>query len=1382
MVRNKPASSGRSTRDHLQVMREGFDPQFYFDRYLKNDAHARTQDPFEHYLGNVKDWQLDPSPAFSESLYLSQNPDVARAVDRGAYLCGFHHFIAAGMDEGAGTADAGTGPEITDPIREQTGIIESSGLFDADWYFQTCPDLADSGLTPLEHFCNYGWEKGYRPNPFFDPLWYLEQNPDALEQHGNPLIHFIAVGDAENRAPAPYFDSVWYKSKFVPEDYPRTSLAHFLENRRSGTVTPTPLFDVRYYLTTYSDVAQAKVDPFEHYLFYGFLESRDPSADFDTKYYLTRHLGGDTRVNPLVHYITEGRAAGLLTAQSDEDVSMASEVERFSRPGAYFEEANSAPRAGQPDVKLIAYYLPQFHSFPENDTWWGKGFTEWTNIARGLPRFPGHYQPRVPRDLGFYDLTNPEVMKRQVALARAAGLYGFCFYYYWFNGRRLMERPVEAFLADPKVDFPFCLMWANENWTRRWDGEENEILIAQDYETGDDTALIADFARHMKDSRYIRIGGRPLLMVYRPGLIPNVIAAVERWRKLFKELANEDPILVMAQTFGDTDPARCGFDGAIEFPPHKLTGGDEAQNQNAQVVNQKLTYFDHGFKAQVFEYDGVIASSLDRAAPSFPLIKTAVPSWDNDARRQGKGLVITGSTPAKYESWLRQLAEYARRHKFFGESFVCINAWNEWCEGAYLEPDLHFGSAYLNATYRALHSSKPVGRRKILLVGHDAFPSGSQHLLLNLAILFSSRFGIEVAFVLLGDGKMLERYRAVARVDVARSPQELRAMIAARRADGYADAVVNTTASARAVPILDGAGFQSVMLVHELPRIMKEKNLIEGARIAASIAKALVFPSQFVADRFAETIEDEIVSEIVIQPQGSYHSVEPSADARVRIRKGLGIGTDDRVLLNLGYADLRKGFDLFLQLWRQSQAGQGRTHFIWCGDIDPGLESWLGDEIRAAAASGTFHHLAFTQNVDDYYAAADVLVLTSREDPFPTVVLEAIGTGMPVVVFDGAGGIPEIVAPEIGRIVPYGDVAAMLAAAIDVTRRPPSRDETAARRQLIAQNFNFPDYGWALLEKLGVAKPRISVIVPNYNYARYLRERLRSIFEQSAPIFEVIVLDDASTDDSLAELQTLGSEFGREFALIGNKKNSGSAFEQWRRGIEAARGELVWIAEADDISDPAFLETLVRAFEDPEVIFAFSDSRAIDPDGKVIWPSYKEYYATVGPGLLTRDATMPAQEFLAEHLSVKNLIMNVSAVVWRRSALVAAMAKTKKELADLRVAGDWRLYAEACLATDGGRVCYVAEPLNSHRRHADSVTHALDSERHLAEIKLVQGVIDERLPSDGTRQTMQRRYIKELAAQFGVPADVAADLSANPSPAVPQKEPRGSSGSKRPKK
>src|ERR1044071_1700887 len=203
-------------------------------------------------------------------------------------------------------------------------------------------------------------------------------------------------------------------------------------------------------------------------------------------------------------------------------------------------------------------------------------------------------------------------------------------------------------------------MWANENWTRRWDGDEHEVLIKQDYDPDDDERLIGDFVRHFRDPRYIRVGGRPLLMIFRPGIIPDSRQAIARWRSIFQDKFGENPILVMAQAFNDLDPAVHGLDGAIEFPPHKLTA-------NMPSVNQALHYLDMDFTGKVFSYDAVAQKSVDEPMPAFPLIKTCVASWDNDARRQGTGLILDGSTPAKYESWLSHLIRKAEQAPFFGE-------------------------------------------------------------------------------------------------------------------------------------------------------------------------------------------------------------------------------------------------------------------------------------------------------------------------------------------------------------------------------------------------------------------------------------------------------------------------------------------------------------------------------------------------------------------------------------------------------------------------------------------------------------------------------------------------------------------------------------------
>ncbi len=302
------------------------------------------------------------------------------------------------------------------------------------------------------------------------------------------------------------------------------------------------------------------------------------------------------------------------------------------------------------------------------------------------------------------------------------------FYYYDFGGRRLLEAPLERFLEHADIDIGFCLMWANENWTRRWDGAEDEILIAQDYEPAHEAQRSADLARHFRDPRYIRLDGRPLLMVYRASLIPDTAATLARWRRLFATVHGENPIFVMAQTFADLDPRPFGFDAAIEFPPHKLTKG-------LPQIYAALDVYDETFEADAFAYDDVVAASLAEAAPEYPLIKTAVPSWDNDARRQGQGLTLVGSTPPKFERWLGELI--ARAEPLFGTRIVAINAWNEWTEAAYLEPDVHFGAAYLNAAARAIHRAPPPAQPEVAKVSVFVLHKGGPFPTLRLRSLFA---------------------------------------------------------------------------------------------------------------------------------------------------------------------------------------------------------------------------------------------------------------------------------------------------------------------------------------------------------------------------------------------------------------------------------------------------------------------------------------------------------------------------------------------------------------------------------------------------------------------------------------------------------------------
>ena len=1251
-----------------------------------------------------------------------------------------------GRKERGAAKPAPSSPDTEDSSKSELAsaaqLLKGLGLFDEAYYCATYPDIAAVQVDPFEHFFLYGFKEGRKPNPIFDPIWYANTYVDARDTEGQPLLHYAKAGEAEGRRPSPYFQPAWYRERYkIPAS--ESALGHYLKNR-NGPFSPIPEFDAEYYLEIYKDVASAGIDPFEHFMFHGFKEGRNPSADFDTRFYLQRYFKGKTDQNPLLHYIDHRHEEGIFPVPPDNEATIPAEIRRFTRPSSLFEEFRALPASAKPRAKILAYYLPQFHAFAENDKWWGTGFTEWTNIARGVPRFKDHYQPRIPRDLGFYSLTDIETIRRQARIAHSAGVHGFVFYYYWFNGKRLLDKPLEHLLKANDIQIPFCLMWANENWTRRWDGMEGEVLISQDYLTADDERLLSDFNRHFKDPRYIRIQGRPLLMVYRPGLIPSTARAIARWRTIFAEKFGEDPILVMSQSFDDFDPGAYGMDGAIEFPPHKLT-------KSAPLINSEALILDDAFSGQIYSYDAIAKLSISEPTPPFPLIKTAVPSWDNDARRQGTGLTIHGSTPQKYEAWLSALVEQAQRRTFFGEAIVCVNAWNEWCEGAYLEPDLHFGAAYLNATGRAatglsLDRSLP----KMLLVGHDAFPSGAQHLLLNIGRTLRSTYNLEVEYLLLGGGALEQEYRATAPVTILKQPTELSAVLQHLRERGFSSAIVNTTASGATVELLAQMGIRTVALVHELPRLLREKGLEERARAAIKSADRVVFASAFVKDRVLETLDLERHSErYVIRPQGSYREIVHGPAQAAAVRNELRLKPDGKLVLGAGYADLRKGFDLFLQLWSLVCPSNPQVHFCWAGDIDPGLKEWLGPEIDRAKATGSFHFAGFRSDMQGLYSASSVFALTSREDPFPTVALEALSAGVPVVAFAESGGIPDFLATErVGAVVPYCDVSKMARAAVEFLRNPPSDLERNRMATLIEQKFSFLDYVGDLKRLAVPSLPSISVAVPNYNYAHCLAERLSTIFDQTYPVEEIIVLDDASSDDSIPVIMRVAEERQRDLTLVVNDENSGSVFAQWARAAEMAKGEFLWIAEADDLSEPTFLSSLLGIMRsDQDIVLGFTDSKSIDGEGSHISASYKPYYATIEPGGLSRTEVFDGGEFVNRFLGVKNTILNVSSVLWRREALLRALEACRTDLGSLRMAGDWRIYLE-CLSMPRARIAYVGDPLNVHRRHAGSVTHSLKARKHIAEIEDMHCVVRKRFGPFAPTSATQKAYLDEVTDQL----------------------------------
>jgi len=376
------------------------------------------------------------------------------------------------------------------------------------------------------------------------------------------------------------------------------------------------------------------------------------------------------------------------------------------------------PGKANPLPRLIAFYLTQFHPIPENDRWWGKGFTEWTNVTKAQPLFDGHYQPHLPADLGFYDLRVRETRHEQIRLAKEHGIDGFCYHYYWFSGTRLLNRPLDDMLADPASDMPFCLCWANENWTRRWDAAEHEILIAQRYLPDDDLDFIKSLVPFFSDPRYIRVDGAPFLIVYRPQHLPDARRTVAVWRDFCRSAGIGEIHVCAALTHGNQDYAQFGFDSGVEFPPHNL----QSRNLARHIA------FRAPFSGYVVDYPEIARAYLERRYPHPNVFRGVFPAWDNTPRTGGRGVIVMGTSPENYECWLAQSIERSARDFPGRERLVFINAWNEWAEGCHLEPDRKYQRRYLEATLAAKRA--PARRREFSEVPDPALSNAAQRSLL----------------------------------------------------------------------------------------------------------------------------------------------------------------------------------------------------------------------------------------------------------------------------------------------------------------------------------------------------------------------------------------------------------------------------------------------------------------------------------------------------------------------------------------------------------------------------------------------------------------------------------------------------------------------------
>ena len=564
------------------------------------------------------------------------------------------------------------------PENSQRTII--AALFDERYYTGLNPGALASGSAPVEHYLARGWKEGLKPHPLFDPSWYLRENPDVAKAGVEPLYHYLLGGWRDGRSPHPLFDVRYYLSQ-APElaELGIEPVSHFLRHGAQAGLKPNPLFDPVWYAGFNRQSMSPGQNPLAHYVTRGWKEGCDPHPSFNISLYLEANpeiRSGDE--DPLLYHLRRSRS---------ESVHLMADIGP-EPPGAETEPPEM-------DVKAIALYLPEFQRILEEDAWWGEGLMEWTNVRRGRPQFWDHYQPHVPHpDIGYYDLIDASVMEKQAQMARQFGIYGFCFYYYWFNGRRLLQMPTDRLLSSGKPDFPFCFCWANENWTRRRDGEEDEVLIAHKHSYENDERFIQDLLPALRDRRYIRVNGRPLVAVYRPEVLPDPKGTFSHWRGFCRREGIGEIYLAGFKTFDLQDPEAFGMDAAVEFPPH--CNVTKSGREELAVFND--------FCGEIYDYREIAENLLTHPASNFTLFRGVMPGWDNTARMQKRAIIWAHSNPQLYCRWLHRAVLQTRRHANPDERLIFINSWNDWAGGSHLEPDERHGYAWLNATRLALET------------------------------------------------------------------------------------------------------------------------------------------------------------------------------------------------------------------------------------------------------------------------------------------------------------------------------------------------------------------------------------------------------------------------------------------------------------------------------------------------------------------------------------------------------------------------------------------------------------------------------------------------------------------------------------------------------
>jgi GT2 family glycosyltransferase/glycosyltransferase involved in cell wall biosynthesis len=1209
-----------------------FDEEFYLTTYA--DVKAAKIDALEHYLTNGWRENRDPSPAFSTEGYFQLNPDVA-AANMNPLL----HYVMNGKSESRAivaradfkraAAGGGTVSNATPDLFNFRAAARTSGtltVFQApdrealdallDWTreHKTETDVVivyPNSLAPLHNPVSVAQTSSVFALPY-PSSWSAART----------LVHLI------NNGPLVDYQRVLWVSKFEKASLVRPESASRLNAVLAPSVGTTSLTSdqfaplvlddhleiCRTLGTVFARLGRNRPD--------GVLEV--PSGEI---------IGIPALIlNQLKSCMIKDRDLGdgdlsnlklisMIGAIADEG-----DVDRVV-PG----ETDVAPLASADgrSVKAIAFYLPQFHPIPENDRWWGKGFTEWTNVTKARPLFRSHYQPQLPADLGFYDLRSPETQLAQANLAHDYGLHGFCYYYYWFDGKKVLNEPIEQMLESGSPDYPFCICWANENWSRNWDGQNRHVLLEQHYSEETNRALIHEFIKLMQDRRYIRHNGKPVLLVYRIRIIPNWLETARMWREECRK-AGIGEIHLCAVRFGleplDGHPSEFGLDSFVLFPPH------ETEKVDARGRVRDLS---KDFNGTIFDYDAAMWKDLERFDDGYewPVHRGVMLGWDNTARRPRDSRIFLGSTPARLHRWLKGIVRQEKKYNEDSESLIFVNAWNEWAEGTMLEPSTRFGRGYLEALRSAIGSmvqpsDRPSPRAAIEVEvveqaeakvqtkwsdGARDRKAGAPTLLVCAHVVSHQLFGAERSF--------LDILDALGTLDVnvvVALPTDVHGYyvkLCEERSCGVSIVPYTQWRDDRAPDDRVTAAFETLITEQDVDIVYANTIVLLEPLIAArKLGRKTIIHARELVDR-----DEGLTAQIGLEPEEIVRRVENLADTIVANSEAtrqlfnehghtfripnivhsddLDIANEpgDKVRFVMASSNIpKKGLTDFVEVARKCETLCPKAEFVLVGPENAHTKALKDDTLPA--------NIVFAGYADSPVKAMAqgnvVMSLSHFAESFGRTVAEAQAARRPVIAYDW-GAVPELISEgETGYLAPYRDIDSVCEHVRTFCNDPSLIARFGETGRLRMQKSYSPavlsnglrEILAATTEKPSAeaAQPRaVTIVVPVYNAFEAVSACLESLRDTIAekPETRVLMLNDASTDDRIAPLLSKFAQLAN-FNLHTNDENKGYT-RTINIGIKWAGRDDVVLLNSDAVVTDGWLQGLKQAaYSDPLVATA----------------------------------------------------------------------------------------------------------------------------------------------------------------------------------------------------